>query len=370
MNHGFDLALDRRSFIAGAGAAIAFRSSARAQTGDAAAFEQMIAAAKKEGSVVVDGPPNDEVREALSSGFKSRYGISVSYISSGSSRSGARVRAERAAGKFLLDVFLSGPETTLLTFLKSGWLDPISRVLIDPEVTNTANWADNHLWYVDPDQYVVRVLRFVTPSLAVNTKVVAASEIPTWKSVLDPRWRGKFIAKDPSTPGAGASLISYFYLTFGPDFVKSLYVDQKPMISRDPRQAAQSLAVGNVPFWVGPDQNEVIRFQNLGYPVEWIAPTDGPGVLSGGFGFVSLVNKAPNPNASKLFVNWLLSREGQNAFGKAIASMSLRTDIDQSWAPGYTRPKPGASYMDTYDYKFILEQRDPAYEKAQKLLGL
>jgi iron(III) transport system substrate-binding protein len=364
------LNLNRRQLLLGAGALPALAMPLRAQTGDAAAFEKLVQAAKQEGSVIVDGPPNDDVREALTRGFSARYGIKLSYISSGSSKSGARVRAERAAGKYLLDVFLSGPETTLQTFLTAGWLDAGSSVLVDPEVTDGKGWTDNHVWYVDPNRVVARVLRFIQPVLAINTKILPATELTTWKSVVDPKWRGKFIAKDPSIPGAGASLISYFYLTFGPDFVKSLYVDQKPIISRDPRQAAQSLAVGNVPFWVGPDQSEVIRFQNLGYPIEWVAPTDGPGVLSGGFGFLSLVNKAPNPNAAKLFINWLMSREGQQLFSKAISSMSLRTDIDQAWAADYTRPKSGGNYLDTYDYKFILEQRDPAYEKAQKLLGL
>jgi iron(III) transport system substrate-binding protein len=362
--------IDRRRFVLGACALAASNRHASAQTGDAAAFRNLIEAARREGSVVVDGPPNDQVREALSSGFKARYGINVSYISSGSSRSGARVRAERAAGRYLLDVFISGPETSLVTFLGSGWLDPVSTALVDPEVMDVTKWQDGHLWYVDPQQYIIRTLRFVTPSLVVNSKLVAPGEITSWRSILDSKWRGKFIAKDPSTPGAGASLVSYFYLTFGPEFVKTLYVDQKPTISRDPRQAAQSLASGNVPFWVGPDQNEIIRFQKLGYSLDWVEPTDGPGVLSGGFGFVNLVNRAPNPNAAKLFINWLLSREGQYVFAKAINSPSLRKDVDHSWAAGYTLPRDDRQYLDTYDYKFILEHRDPAYEKAQKLLGL
>ena len=370
MSVSFLPGFNRRQLLLGAASVPALALPAQAQTGDPAAFEKLIQAAKQEGSVIVDGPPNDDVREAMTRGFASRYGIKLSYISSGSSKSGARVRAERAAGKYLLDVFISGPETTLQSFLSSGWLDPVSAILVDPEVTDGKGWTDNHIWYVDPNRVVARVLRFIQPVLAINTKILPATELTTWKSVIDPKWRGKFIAKDPSIPGAGASLISYFYLTMGADFVKSLYIDQKPVISRDPRQAAQSLAVGNVPFWVGPDQSEVIRFQNLGYPIEWVSPTDGPGVLSGGFGFVGLVNKAPNSNAAKLFINWLMSREGQQLFSKAINSMSLRTDIDQTWAPEYTRPKLGGNYLDTYDYKFILEQRDPAYEKAQKLLGL
>lgn len=362
--------IDRRELLVAGAAFAAMGSFANAQTGDAAAFEALIKAAKQEGQVVLDGPPIDEVREAITGGFKARYGINVSYISSGSSRSGARVRAERAAGRYLLDVFISGSDTPLLTFLPAGWLDNVSSALVDPEVTDPSKWYQNRLWYVDPNRAIVRMLRYVTPTLAINTKIIKQNDIKTWRDVIDPKWRGKVLAKDPSVSGAGASLTSYFYIAMGEEFVKKLYVDQKPTISRDSRQGAQSLAVGNHALWVGADQTEVTRFQGLGYPLEWVFPSDGPGILSGGWGFLMLMKNAPNPNASKLLVNWMLSREGQAALARPANSMSLRRDIDQPWVKPHQIPREGEQYIDAYDYKFVLEQRDPAFEKVKKLLGL
>ena len=363
--------VNRRRFMLGVAAGSVIGSvPAVAQIGDASAFEELIKAAKKEGELILDGPPIDETREALSNGFKARYGINVSYISSGSAKSAARVRAERAANKFMLDIFLSGADTPLLSFLPNGWLDPASPAILDSQVTDPNKWQDGHIWYADPDKRIIRLLRYVTPTLAINTKLISRGELTTWKGVLDAKWRGQLIAKDPGVTGSGASLIAYFYLQFGPDFVKSLYIDQKPIISRDARQAAQALAVGNAPLWVGPDQTEVIRFQKLGYPIEFVQPTDGPGIISGGWGFLGLMNKAPHPNAAKLFINWLMSTEGQTAFGKTVNSLSLRTDVNESWAPDFARPDPKKDYLDTYNYNFILEKRDPAFEKAKALLGL
>ncbi len=363
--------LSRRSFMTCAAAASVFAPvQSFAQVGDAKAFDALIAAAQKEGELILDGPPIDDTREALSNGFKARYGIKVSYISSGSAKSAARVRAERAAGKFMLDIFLSGADTPLLSFLPNGWLDPASPAIIDPQVIDPQKWQDGHIWYADPDKRVIRLLRYVTPTLAINTKLIPKGELTTWRGVLDSKWRGQLIAKDPGVTGSGASLIAYFYLQFGPDFVKSLYIDQKPVISRDSRQAAQALAVGNAPLWVGPDQTEVVRFQKLGYPIEFVQPTDGPGIISGGWGFLGLMNKPPHPNAAKLFINWLMSTEGQTAFGKTVNSLSLRTDVNESWAPDFARPDPKKEYLDTYNYNFILEKRDPAFEKAKALLSL
>src|SRR5271170_5687001 len=92
--------MNRRAVIAGAGAAFATAAnvSAFAQTSSMAA---LVSAAKAEGSIIVDGPPLDTAREVLVPGFERAYGIPVTYISSGGSASAARVRAERASGKYL-----------------------------------------------------------------------------------------------------------------------------------------------------------------------------------------------------------------------------------------------------------------------------
>ena len=361
-------AINRRAVIAGAGAALATAAggTAFAQSGPMAA---LIAAAKAEGGVVVDGPPYDAVRQAFTEQFQRAYGIPVSYISSGSSQSGARVRAERAAGKYLLDVFISGPDTPIFTFLPGGWLDKVEPVLVDPDVLDKRKWKDGHLWYADPNNTILRVQQFVAPELAINTKLVPKREVSTWKALLDPKWRGKIAAKDPTITGAGASLNAFFYIEMGPDFVKKLYVDQKPMITRDQRQAAQWLAEGTYPILVGADYSQLIQFQKLGYPVEVVFPTDAPSVLSGGFGNICLVNKAPHPNAAKLFVNWVAGPQGELAYSEATQAVSLRTDLKYTGIPEFMFPQKGTKYLDTYSWKFVTEQRDAAFDKVRELLN-
>jgi iron(III) transport system substrate-binding protein len=363
------LRLSRHRFLAAATAACAF-GAPLASVAQTDALNALIAAAKREGTVVVDGPPIDATREALSRGFEKAYGIPVAYISSGSSQSGARVRAERAAGKYLLDVLISGSDTPVMTFMPNGWLDRVEPVLVAPDVIDRRKWKDGHLLYEDDQHTILRVLQFVTPELAINTKLVKPTEVRTWKSLLDPKWQGKMIAKDPSVSGAGASVTSYFYINFGPDFVKRLYKDQRPVLSRDARQAAQWLAQGNYPILVGPDTTLVVQFQRLGYPVVPVFPTDGPAVLSGGYGLVSLINKAPHPNAAKLFINWLAGKQGQEAFCESILGVSLRNDVTYISVPPYMFPQKNQKYMDTYNYKFVTEERDPALVKARELLGL
>ena len=128
----------------------------------------------------------------MTEGFQNEYGIPVSYISSGSAASGARVRAERAAGKYLLDVFVSGSDTPTMTFLPQR-LARQDRAGADRTRRRSTKrkWKDGHLWYDDPQHMILRVLQYVAPELAVNTKLVKRGEMPTWKSLLDPKWQGK-----------------------------------------------------------------------------------------------------------------------------------------------------------------------------------
>ena len=191
--------MTRRDALA---ATVALAAAARAAPACAQsdAMKALIAAAQAEGSVTIDGPPVDTARKFLTEDFQRAYGIPVTYISSsGSAASGARVRAERAAGKYLLDVFISGSDTPTLTFLPGGWLDRVEPILVAPDVIDKRKWQDGHLWYIDPQNTILRVLKNVVPEIAINTKYVKRGEIPTWKTLLDPKWQGKYVAKDPAS---------------------------------------------------------------------------------------------------------------------------------------------------------------------------
>ncbi|HEV8022628.1 MAG TPA: extracellular solute-binding protein [Candidatus Lustribacter sp.] len=360
--------MNRRTVLAGAGAALV-AGSTRPAGAQSSALDALVTAAKAEGTLTMDGPPGDEVRQGLLNGFQRAYGIPISYIPSGSSSSSARIRAERASGKYVLDVFLSGADAACITFLPSGWLDRVEPVLVAPDVLDKSKWKDGHLWYEDDAHTILRILNTVAPGLAVNTKLVKPAEVATWKSLLEPKWQAKIIAKDPLTYGAGSQLNSYFYITFGPEYVKKLYQVQQPVLSRNARQAMQWLAEGSYPILLGPDTASMIAFKKLGYPIEAVIPTDGPGMLNCGWGLICLMNKAPHPNAAKLFVNWLSGTTGQTIYANATQSVSLRTDVKYDNLPAYLFPQKKTSYMDTSDWKFVTQTHEDALNKVQALLG-
>ena len=84
-------------------------SAAHAQSPDwQTQWNALVAGARQEGKVVILAPPDQEVREALPGAFKARFGVTVEYIGGRSAESAAKLRAERAAGLYSVDVALSG----------------------------------------------------------------------------------------------------------------------------------------------------------------------------------------------------------------------------------------------------------------------
>ena len=212
-------------------------------------WEETLAAAKEEGKVVVSGPPSQELRKVLPAAFKARYGITMEYLGGRSTESAARMRAERQAGIHSIDVVFAGIQSMALTFHREKMLQPLKPALQLPEVVDGKKWKKGKLWFADPEeQYILRLANTVTTMFHINTREVKPGEMRSVKDLLNPKWKGKIALQDPTIPGSGSNQAAHLYFQHGEDFVKQLYVDQKPMISRDTRQITDGLARGIYPI--------------------------------------------------------------------------------------------------------------------------
>jgi ABC-type Fe3+ transport system substrate-binding protein len=110
-----------------------------------------------------------------------------------------------------------------------------------------------------------------------------------------------------------------------------------------------------------------------GLPVGQILNLKEGGTLSSSGGTLSLLQNAPHPNAAKVFVNWLLSREGQAQVQKGrkgrprTGSNSLRIDIPKSDVPEEMQRKDGVDYFDADDDNFA--DRRPADKLFNEIFG-
>jgi ABC-type Fe3+ transport system substrate-binding protein len=332
-------------------------------------WDALVAAAKSEGKVVVSGPPDPGASSKLPDAFKQRFGIEVEYLAGNSSQLAARIQGERAAGQYTMDVSLSGSDTVYGTFLPNGWLEPLKPNLILPEVTDPTKWRTGEPWFRDPEKrMVMQIFNTAANFLTINTQMVSPEEIPDGNALLDPKWQGKIGAYDPGVNGAGIAVASAIYVTRGKEYATQLYQGQKVALSRDYAQVADWVAHGSYPITIGPPHQFLVQYYDAGLPLKEINVPDVPRTTAGGFGLVNLWTNAPHPNAAKVFVNWIASREGSTVYGQIENGVPVRSDIEPSWVPDDQVPKAGVTYFDTYDYDYVTTKRLEARDFYASLL--
>jgi iron(III) transport system substrate-binding protein len=349
-------------------------SAASATTATSPAWEALVAAAKQEGKLVVAGPPTPETRVNLPKAFKERFGIEMEYIAPGSTSDLlVKLEAERKAGLYTIDAIMGGAQSLYTVAYAGKMIDPVQPILIDPEAADASKWVGGRVWFMDPEgRYILRLSNYVTNHVVVNTSAVKVADITSWKSLLDPKFKGKLSFYDPTKAGTGWNTANFLLRKLGDDYVHKLYVDQQPAISSDFAQLADWMARAQYPISAGLRESEIEKLRSDGFPVEVLPPMpDAPGIVTAGFGLGVLMNKAPHPNAAKVFLNWMATREGQAAWQTGERTVSIRTDVDNSkWAAPYAVPKPGVEYFDSYDYDFTVNSRSPAeLDRLKKLIS-
>ncbi|HLH26191.1 MAG TPA: extracellular solute-binding protein [Chloroflexota bacterium] len=332
-------------------------------------WQELIAAARQEGKLVVASGPNPDMRVQLPAAFKDRFGIEIEYLGGRSSDLQTRLRGERASGVSSVDVIIGGGDSVTAMY-NDGWFAPIRPLLVVPQVQDQTAFLNNRYPFLDPqDAYMFELEATVLGYLTVNPDLVSDSDLQKLDDLLEPRWKGKLSVDDPTVPGQGQNNAIYLYVLKGDEYFKRLFADQQPGVSRDPRQLQDWLARGIYPVSFGLAQRDVDDMRQQGLPAKVIGQLDGPGAIVGGFGVLCLFTDPPHPNAAKLFVNWLASPDGMGVHAQAEAQVPLRKDVAHPWATEFQVPKEGVSYQDLYDYHYIMDQKPAIIRRIREVMG-
>ena len=308
-----------------------------------AEWDKTLAAAKSEGKVVISIVWGADLQTALKKPFKEKYGIDIEFLTGRGADSVTKLLAERNAGVYAVDLYLSGPGSMLTSLKPAGALAPFKPLLLLPEVADRRAYFGNELPFIDKDMYIIAHAQAVGNSLAINTSLVKPGEIKGYTDFLNQKWKGKIVLNDPTITGTASE---WFFATMnmmGADFHRRL-VKQEPMVTRDLRQQVEWLARGKYPIALSPYKGEVAEFQRLGAPVDWITPAEGEFISPSGS--IAYFDKAPHPNAAKVFVNWLLSKEGLTAWSRTTQWMTARKDVPTDFLPPKSIRDPNLQYVD------------------------
>jgi ABC-type Fe3+ transport system substrate-binding protein len=315
-------------------------------------WDQLVAAARQEGQVVVYGPPGQEYRTAIVDGFQRAYpGIAVNAIFISPTERLSRLGAERAAGRYLADVWIGGTNPAVTEVKEAKYSIPLQPALVLPEVLDPAAWLDQRLWWSDSAEPYTNLM-FQGSSqafVAINTQLVGANEITSYWDLLAPKWKGKIVANDIRRPGPGGVPTRFIYKSpeLGPTFITRLFSEMDVMVTADPRQLVDWLAQGTYAIGIFMAGRDILVGARQGLPIDVVPPErfkEGSSIGPGN-GSLVMLDQAPHPNAAKLYVNWLLSREGQRVWQEAIEEPSLRVDIPKEGLAASAVPKPGISYV-------------------------
>jgi iron(III) transport system substrate-binding protein len=240
----------------------------------------------------------------------------------------SRLMAERRAGKYLADLFITGQGVHVSVLYPAKALAPMPPAFILPEVKDESKWFKGRHRFVDPEtrrSFVFQGHRGLY--LSVNTEQAKVNEIKSWRDLLNPKWKGKIIGYDPTIPGVARNVLWYLYTndSLGPEFMSRLYGDMQFTLSRDHRQLVNWLAAGKAAVCVPCDDAELGRAQEQRLPVESVTHALKEGdYIAAGQGVISLIAPVPHPYAAQVFLNWFLSKEGQSLFQEQSVKVGQR----------------------------------------------
>jgi ABC-type Fe3+ transport system substrate-binding protein len=319
-------------------------------------------------------PPSPELRKLIEDGFSQKYGIALELVPARGANLIGRIADENKAGVHYFDLHIGGTESIVKGLLAENVLDPVEPLFVAAEVKEAKNWWGGHIWMDNAKRFIYSFAAYQTESLWYNSDVIKPEEFRSFDDLLNPKWQGKIGISDPRTPGSGASIWSYMRAVKGESFLKSL-VGQKMFITRDLRLLAENTARGQLGIAVGIAYAEFLPFLKAGLPVKPLPrPKEGMYATTG-YGSLTIIKGAPHPNASKVFVNWFLSREGQNIYTRGMGEPTRRVDVDTTWLQktGISGAKDIMSVDEFYKRENqsedkVYKVREPGAELARKLL--
>ncbi len=317
-------------------------------------WEKTLAGAIEEGEVrVFTGGGYEAVYPEFQKAFPK---IKLIGVTGRGSQIALRIMAERRAGKFLADVCICGVTTPYQILYRGKAVDPLRPVLVLPDILDKSNWFEGKHRYVDPEsKYIFAFMGNVGSAgqVAFNTKLVDPKQFKSYWDFVQAKWRGRVAIRHPNEPGAVKASLRFFYFNpeLGPKYLRALFGELKPTYYRGYSQGLDWVATGKYPLCILCPAIYEGKQQGL--------PIDQPGLLkegtqlSPGYGSIVKFKNAPNPNAADVFINWLLSREGQAKLQSTVAIRSrgsrildsLRTDVPKDHIPEENRRIKGGKYM-------------------------
>jgi iron(III) transport system substrate-binding protein len=276
-----------------------------------AAWNGVVAAAKQERSVNVYLSIVPPVLDRLLASFKTLYPeITVEYFRAGSGQVSARVDQERGSGSDGADVVITS---------EFAWFAARSKEaqIIKPIGPSSKDW---------PQQFTVgdSIIGGLEPFVMAYNKTLVATPPKTYADMLRPEYKGK-VGTTELTATTIVAWYEWLEKTQGADFLVKLK-GQAPKLYVGAAPISQSLTSGEIAIGAYSLPTAIRPLTEKGAPIDYVVP-----VPSFGVGYsVAAMSQSRRPNAALVFVDFLMSAEGQTAWHGKGESASPRPNIKGS----------------------------------------
>jgi iron(III) transport system substrate-binding protein len=281
-------------------------------TGTRAADQVDVAAAKKEGKVVWYTSTPIETANKLAKMFEAQSGLKVELFRSGGSAIISRFLQEQQAGRVAVDVLTTSDPAAASAMTKKGTFVAFKPANFDkvPDVAKDVN-----------GNYIAQRLNMMT--LFVRTDKMPAADAPkAWADATDPKYKGKLIMSDPSFTSLQLMVIAALSKKFGWEYYEKLRQNDT-MVVEGNQQIVDNLKRGERLIAVGALDSYAADARKEGHPVATVYPTEGTFIIPSP---TSIIKGSPNPNAAKLFAEFMLSEDAQKLFPED-GGYAARTDV-------------------------------------------
>jgi iron(III) transport system substrate-binding protein len=282
----------------------------------------LIEAARKEGKLSYYSALELNVAERLGKMFEAKYpGIVVRVERSGAERIFQRIAQEQGSGINAVDVANSTDPSHYLDWKKNGWLAPYL-----PEDVAKYFPADQF----DPDGMYATSCAW-TEAIGYNTNLVKPEDAPkSYADLLDPKWQGKIVKGHPGYSGAIMTATFVLSRELGWPYLEKL-AQQKVMQVQSAADPPKKVLLGERAIMADGNDYNLVLLKDQGKPVEVVYPTEGSPLIIVPIG---VFEKAPNPNAARLFQSFFFSAETQQMLVDDYALRSFHAQVKEK--PGHT----------------------------------
>lgn len=313
-------------------------------------MEEIIAAAKKEGKLVLYSSRPTDMENPVVAAFKQKYGIDVELYRAGGEDVTRKYELEVKANQHRVDFMHHSDIALAISLARRGLL---LKGFFPPNLEAVPKE------YKDPDGQwsAVTMMNII---LVYNPKLVKEEDAPkAWKELLDPKWKGKVAIHSPFWASDALFMAEGLRGLYGWEFFKKLKAND--VIEVNGAGDVENLVVAGERLVGTYISNRGSLSLTSGRPIKLVWPEEGA-VLA--IQPVMAFKNAPHPNAAKLYYDYVLSQDTARVYA-SVGNYSSRTDAP---TPPHL-PKLGEKKLIHVDANVVLDKRDEIKDNWRAAMG-